>query len=167
MEHTQLRTAVQAAEAYCQAIERAVTSDDPHFLQELFVRLAELYPYVAAIANRPALLQVESVNADMVAVSTYEEARAVERSLAARIGSRDFYHEFFDPFDETSAVSTTLSDDLSDIYGDVLGALRINDVAATASDVATAAELVESFRLHWGMHAIDALRAMHRLVLEN
>jgi hypothetical protein len=63
-------------------------------------------------------------------------------------------------FDLQEPVAGSLSDDLLDVYRDVGKGLRLWD-----ADALTAAtwEWRFSFESHWGDHAIDALRALHRV----
>jgi len=70
------------------------------------------------------------------------------------------YWEVFDPYEEDAPVCTVLSDDVLDIYFDVQRGLDLWD-----RDVPCTAAIWEwrfHFDTHWGDHAIDALRALHR-----
>jgi hypothetical protein len=79
------------------------------------------------------------------------------------LGDHEEYWEVFDPYQEDSLVSTTLSDDILDVYRDVGQGLRLWD-----RDLPREAAIWEwrfHFEWHWGDHAIDALRALHRACL--
>jgi hypothetical protein len=75
-------------------------------------------------------------------------------------GVLDFYWEIFDPYEEDELVGGALSDDLLDIYADVRRGLDLWD-----RDIPKEAAIWEwrfHFEAHWGDHAVDALRALHR-----
>ncbi len=72
----------------------------------------------------------------------------------------EFYWEVFDPYVNEAAVAGSLSDDLLDVYCDVRRGLDL-----WKSKAPRAAAIWEwRFHLdaHWGDHAVDALRALHR-----
>ena len=72
----------------------------------------------------------------------------------------DVYWEVFDPYEEDEPVAGSLSDDILDVYKDVRRGLTLWD-----KDVPRSAALWEwrfHFDSHWGDHAVDALRALHR-----
>lgn len=78
----------------------------------------------------------------------------------------DVYREVFDPYEEGAPVAGSLSDDLLGAYGDVRRGLALwDDGGTTPSDASRLAAIWEwrfHFEIHWGDHAIDALRALHR-----
>ena len=73
----------------------------------------------------------------------------------------DSYWEVFDPYDheDHEPVVGSLSDDLLDVYRDIRGGLWSWEKNATANAIW---EWRFSFESHWGDHAVDALRAIHR-----
>jgi hypothetical protein len=75
-------------------------------------------------------------------------------------GDLELYWEVFDPYENSKPVAGSLSDDLLDIYADVRRGLDLWNC-----DVPKEAAIWEwRFHLeaHWGDHAVDALRALHR-----
>jgi hypothetical protein len=74
-------------------------------------------------------------------------------------GEADLYWEVFDPYENEPPVATTLSDDILDVHRDIGRGLALWDAG---SRVAALWEWHLSFEIHWGDHAIDALRALHR-----
>ena len=78
----------------------------------------------------------------------------------------DVYWEVFDPYEESVPVAGLLSDDLLDVYGDLQRGLVLwNKGGATKSRATRVAAIWEwrfHFEAHWGDHAADALRALHR-----
>jgi len=75
------------------------------------------------------------------------------------VEGRQYYWEVFDPYVEEPPVKGSLSDDLLDVYRDVRRGLLLWDHNAPQAAIW---EWRFSFGVHWGNHAIDALRALHR-----
>ncbi|MBX3217135.1 MAG: DUF5063 domain-containing protein [Labilithrix sp.] len=69
------------------------------------------------------------------------------------------YWEVFDPYKSDEPVAGSLSDDLLDVYRDVRRGLSLWESGHDASAIW---EWRFSFESHWGGHAVDALRALHR-----
>ncbi len=74
-------------------------------------------------------------------------------------GEKDFYWEMFDPYVDEERVGASLSDDVLDVYDDVGRGLGYWDAGHRERAVW---EWRFAFETHWGDHAIDALRALHR-----
>ncbi len=70
------------------------------------------------------------------------------------------YWQVFDPYDHDEPVGGSLSDDLLDVYADLRRGLELWN-----SDAPRSAAIWEwrfHFHAHWGAHATNALRALHR-----
>jgi hypothetical protein len=65
----------------------------------------------------------------------------------------------FDPYELDQPVAGSLSDDLLDVYRDVRRGLALWESRRDADAVW---EWKFHFDAHWGAHAVDALRALHR-----
>jgi len=74
----------------------------------------------------------------------------------------DEYWEIFDPYENEEPVGFQISIDLLEIYDDLRRGFAMRK--AGASEAATIWEWRFQFDIHWGAHAIDALRALHRAV---
>lgn len=74
-------------------------------------------------------------------------------------GEVETYWEIFDPYEEAPLVAGSLSDDVLDVYLDVRLGLQLFDDGHVGS---AAFEWRLLFDSHWGDHAVDALRALHR-----
>lgn len=72
----------------------------------------------------------------------------------------DVYWRVFDPYVEAAPVAGSLSEDLLDVYLDVRRGLDLWKSPAPRS--AAIWEWRFHFDAHWGDHAVDALRALHR-----
>ncbi|MDF2697718.1 MAG: hypothetical protein K0S65_6101, partial [Labilithrix sp.] len=71
----------------------------------------------------------------------------------------DIYWEVFDPYQHEDLVAGSLSDDVLDTYRDVRRGFWFWEQNEVANAVW---EWRFHFQSHWGDHAIDALRALHR-----
>jgi hypothetical protein len=69
------------------------------------------------------------------------------------------YWEVFDPYEQTNMVAAALSDDVLDVYLDVHRGLALWDAEHREAAIW---EWRFHFDIHWGDHAVDALRALHR-----
>jgi hypothetical protein len=74
--------------------------------------------------------------------------------------AREAYFEVFDPYVDDPPVAASLSDDLLDVYLDVRRGLALWDRRAPGG--AALGEWRFHLDHHWGDHAVDALRALHR-----
>lgn len=74
--------------------------------------------------------------------------------------SLDIYWEVFDPYEQERPVAGSLSDDVICVSRDIMRGLVLWGRAVPKS--AAIWEWRFSFDTHWGDHAIDALRALHR-----
>jgi hypothetical protein len=74
---------------------------------------------------------------------------------------KDFYWEVFDPYDhdDNQPVAGSLADDALDVYRDIRRGLALWDASRTRNAIW---EWRFHFDVHWGDHATDALRALHR-----
>lgn len=90
-----------------------------------------------------------------------DECAAISANVADTLGSADRYWMVFDPRCDEAPCVGSLSDDLSDIYRDLRRGLEWFDREAPHD---AAWEWRFTFESHWGNHATDAVRALHRLV---
>lgn len=157
-----------AAEQYCSTIEIAGSLSLYVLLSRLRIELPALY---AAATQLP---DTAFVSDDTGEQSLSNDMRAeIRRLLRERLSTVPSYWHVFDPFEPTSRrsdgtttppepVASELWDDLSDIYDDVKLGLWLGESQASVSDVIW--NWRTSFWLHWGRHALVALRAIHHLL---
>jgi hypothetical protein len=139
---------VDQARQFCDFIEKAQGYSLEKRLSGARQRLLELYDAGTAL---PHVEPPEGVEAG-------PNPQPAEGWLA--LESFETYWEVFDPYEEGEPVVGSLSDDLLGVYRDIRRGLALWD-----KDVPKAAALWEwrfHFDHHWGDHAIDALRALHR-----
>lgn len=145
---TEIAAFVDQARRYCAFVEKAGE-------RSLSVRLADA---------RERLLQLYQAGCALPRIAAPEgNGRGPHPARPeAWPGFEDFeiYWEVFDPYVDEQRVSGSLSDDVLDVYFDVLRGLRLWD--AESAKAAVVWEWRHGFDGHWGDHAIDALRALHR-----
>jgi hypothetical protein len=73
-------------------------------------------------------------------------------------GEYDFYWEVFNPYELEAPVGASLSDDILDIYKDVKKGILLYE---KNKHIEAIWEWKFGFEIHWGSHAVDAIRALH------
>ena len=106
--------------------------------------------------TRPTFDDTSTTHAGITA-DTVRVATNVHDSL----GSAERYRVVFDPHSDEEPCAGSLADDLGDIYRDVRRGLDLFDREAPAD---AAWEWRFAYETHWGAHATDAVRVLHRLV---
>jgi Domain of unknown function (DUF5063) len=143
---------VNQARQFCDFIEKAGKLSLSARLSSARQRLLDVYRAAAAL---PHVEPPEGVEAG---ASPPRPANWVE------FEKFELYSKVFDPYVRETPVTGALSDDLLDVYGDLRRGLDLWD-----QDVPKSAAIWEwrcHFDTHWGDHAIDALRALHRACRE-
>lgn len=138
---------VRAAYDLCELVEKA---GDLPLRERLNGARRVLLPLYAAATELPD-----------AAKSTEKDAPAypVPENWSG-FAEHDDYWEVFDPYQQSAPVGGWLSDDVLDVYRDVRRGLWFWEKNEIADAVW---EWRFSFESHWGDHAIDALRALHRV----
>lgn len=73
-------------------------------------------------------------------------------------GQYDKYWEVFDPYEFEEPLVTSLSDDILDIYEDVKRGIVLYEQNQLLEGIW---QWKINFEIHWGSHAVDAIRALH------
>jgi hypothetical protein len=149
-EHFTRETAAFADQAYqfCDFIERAPAFPLPERLKAARLRLLELYRAGCAL---PHVVPPEGFDAG---------PNPARPGGWAGFDKLEYYWEVFDPYVDEAPVAGSLSDDLLDVYFDVRRGLDL--WRSKAPRTAAIWEWRFHFDAHWGDHAVDALRALHR-----
>lgn len=138
---------IRSAEAFRRLLDERRTFDDARALTMLARSIAELYAASLMLPN------VEPTGNDA--------PPEVSLPSVAVVGAGDVYWEVYDPYEEGNLVCGSLTDDIKDIYRDIVEGLLLFH----RGEVENA---VWSWRFHrqyhWGDHAVDALRALQRLI---
>lgn len=148
----ELAAFVVEAHQYCDFIERASSLALADRLENARRRLLGLY------ATACALPHVEPPEGFEAGPS------AARPEHWARFEDFETYWEVFDPYTDQAPVAGSLSDDLIDVYLDVRRGLDL--WTSRAPRAAAIGEWRFHFDAHWGDHAVDALRALHRACRE-
>lgn len=169
------------AEEFCALVDGREALGRDGLLRAVHIRLAPLYAAALALPGVEAMddgLEESDGDEDQEDVDVAallegsgkdrlgnEQWMALYRSLDALIGEGGLYAEVFDPWAQPpeEPVTGSLADDVADIYRDLADGLtkwRRGEVAAAWW------EWRFGFTIHWGEHAVSALRALHALAAE-
>lgn len=155
---------VDPVTAFASTVERflALCDDDPRPENErLWSLRGALGELIAGTDRLPASWGTYGGGADE---PSYEH-------VVARIGPRypslGFYHDVLNSLDVTADRDRSIGDaidDLADIYSELLSGLGHLRAGRRREAVA---DWLEGFRVHWGRHAVGALRAVHDCLTES
>jgi hypothetical protein len=143
------------AESYCALVEQIEQLEPDEILRRLSVLLPTL---IAKATELPELEPTEGYNAPEISHAAWSERFAAIESTLGHLGGYWTTMEVRSA-SEPDVVSLPVADDLADIWRDLRGGLD------TLTDHGTVADAVWewrfNFEIHWGAHAIEALRAVH------
>jgi uncharacterized protein DUF5063 len=107
---------------------------------------------------------------DLEVSMTNEEWNALFHGLMDRIGPNSCYWTMFDPTQpiqlDDNPVAGNLGDDLADIYRDIIPALKVWNDGGDSVAGGVVDEWRRGFSIHWGNHAVGALRTLHWLEMK-
>lgn len=151
----------KSAQEFCSLLEKSASISDKEFVQQAAYLLATLY---AAGLSLPTLDNEPEEQQASIEDTSFEHTSEIERQTGQKLGKHNLYWEFYDPYDQSNPLTTTLSDDLSDIYRNIKPGLIAYQKGTARSVSAAVWEWKFHFIIHWSDHAVDALRAIHRIV---
>ncbi len=143
----------RSATAFCHFVENAHEYAPGARLRQSREVLARVY--LASLAL-PAPESISTTSTEVVAPPT-----PLAPARWPGFGRFDEYWEVFDPYVEDAMVAGSLSDDVLDVYRDLSRGLLLYERGNTLEAVW---EWAFHRDVHWGAHAIDALRALDRAV---
>jgi hypothetical protein len=155
-----------AAHRFCLLLEFD-PADREEWVRQVLVALAELY---AGAHHLPTGEDLPDFEDDVPGEFSVEddEYYPIVRRVNGLI-QKNSYWAYFDPTEPPDSsekpVLGDLGDDLGDIYRDIKPGLRAwetgrdNYLTALVFDWRT-----PNFESHWGVHAVDAMRALHQIV---
>ncbi|MGM7722157.1 DUF5063 domain-containing protein [Metabacillus sp. Hm71] len=76
-------------------------------------------------------------------------------------GQYNHYWEVFNPYQLEEPVGASLTDDILDIYEDVKRGIHLYEKDEYTGAVS---EWKINFEIHWGSHAVDAIRVLHSAI---
>jgi uncharacterized protein DUF5063 len=136
----------ERARHYCAFIESAAAASAAVRLRSARALLAGLVEAACRLPDGDA--DAPEVEGDLPSPSSWPG-----------FGDLDIYWEIFDPYEQEAAVAGSLSDDLLDVDRDLRRGLAAYDAGQIGAAVW---DWKFHFDVHWGDHAVDALRALHR-----
>lgn len=129
---------------YCSIIESFESNQEHNKLKTLLVSLIDLY------SKALYLPEVESEN---------DEVTDFDISVPKiNFNQYDYYWEVFNPYHLDEPVGGSLSDDILDIYKDVKKGILLYE---KNEHIEAIWEWKLGFEIHWGSHAVNAIRALH------
>jgi hypothetical protein len=139
---------VREARTYCNFVENASNLSLADRLRTARERLLSLYS---------AVLSLPSVEPEDTVAPQTPDVPADWPGFE----DKDVYWEVFDPYehDDNQPVAGSLADDVLDVYRDIRRGLALWDASQRRNAIW---EWRFHFDAHWGDHAVDALRALHR-----
>lgn len=147
-----------AATNFIETVDSLSNLERETFLSSVSRCLAELY----SSALHLPVVEPETAMADETLFPT-EQWAALLQAIKDKIGPQDAYWQVFDSMEKEAPVEGSLAGDISEIYYDLKQDFQLEEKEISHSDLMW--ELRESFREHWGRHAIRALKAIHDLCL--
>jgi Domain of unknown function (DUF5063) len=147
-----------AATNFLETVDSSSELERDTFLASVSRCLAELY---SSALYLPAV-EPETAAVDETPFATAQWAELFQ-SIKEKIGPLDAYWAVFDSAEEEAPVQGSLAGDISEIYYDLRQNFQLEEKQISRADLLW--ELRESFREHWGRHAIEALKAIHALHL--
>lgn len=135
---------IQSAENSCSTIDNFESNQDDNMLKTLLISLIELYSKALHIPEvEPENTQVSDIKVFVPKIN---------------LRQHDHYWEVFNPYTLDEPIRASLTDDILDIYRDVKEGLTLYEKKQHLEAVW---KWKFSFEVHWGSHAVDAIRALH------
>ena len=147
-----------SARAFCTLIERLDSLSEWEFIIASAERLAALYQSGLLLSLRMVDACLSDHNVEGISMDHWQE---LYEELGEKLTKKGLYWEVFDPCKKTEPLIASLADDLAGIYGDVKAGLISYEAGHVSEAVC---HWRESFLIHWGSHAVDALCYLHRII---
>ncbi|MDP4156530.1 MAG: DUF5063 domain-containing protein [Bacillota bacterium] len=139
-----------SAVTFCSIIENFNSNQEENKLKNLLVSLLDLYSKALHLPD------VEPENDEFI---------EVKLSLP-QINFRqcDNYWEVFNPYEFEEPLVASLSDDILGIYGDVKKGIVLYE---QNQEIEAIWQWKFGLEIHWGSHAVDAVRALHSVIFQD
>lgn len=134
----------QSAVKYCSIIENYHSNQDENKLKTLLASLLDLYGKA---------LYLPDIEPENEQLTNFDISRP-----QINFDKYDYYWEVFNPYKIEEPLCGSLSDDTLDIYNEVKKGIILYQKNQYNDAVW---EWKFSFKIHWGSHAVDAIRALH------
>lgn len=159
----------RAARSYCSLLE-VDPVDEKEWITSMLAALAMIYAAAHLLPVFDLPDDVEELP-DTFNVSK-EESVIIRTRIQNILGAKSKYQAYFNPTiindPSEEPVIGELWDDLGDIYQDIKPGLNAWDANRTAYLQNIASDWRwPLFEVHWGHHAVDAMRALHQLAFNS
>ena len=155
---------------FCSVIDDASNLDRAEILGRVYPLLPRLIDQAIAMPRVEEAEDAEEVESDEAlprkSGSTHEERWSLFELLQEKLGDWDRYSEVFDPARDMIPIVGSLADDLADTYFDLKEGLALQEAGETEPS-RVIWEWRFSFDIHWGEHALSALRSLYFRFREN
>lgn len=157
-----------AADRYCALFESEPVEAD-QWVKAVLSALAQVY---AAAHRLPAFgLSEDAPDVPYSFDVTTEEWGAVFGVVSRALARQDEYWAYFDPSEprdsDVQPIFHSLADDLAGIYSDIKPGIRAWE---TGDDRYLETIVIDwkwpLFEIHWGLHAVSAMRALHPIAFD-
>jgi len=149
---------------FCSVIDEASTLDRAEILARIYPLLPRLIDQAIAMPKVEDAAESEDAKTDDDLPEksrwTHDERRQLFKLLQEKLGIWDQYWVIFDPTKDLDAILGSLADDLADIYFDLKEGLALHESGQSVPGKVIW-EWRFSFEIHWGEHALGALRTIH------
>ena len=149
---------------YCSAIDEAAGLERGEILDRVYPLLPRLIDQAIGMPKVAEADEAEDAQSDdelpKASRWTHEERRNLFKLLQEKLSGWDQYWVIFDPTNDLDPVLGSIADDLVDIYFDLKEGLALHE-AGQSEPGQVIWEWRFSFDIHWGEHALGALRAIH------
>jgi hypothetical protein len=141
------------ARKYCSFIDRSASYERAELVERLEQHLVALY---AAALSLPIGIPAD----EDVQRMSHDAWDVIYKRLGAQLGDVSQYWVVYDPFTHEPPLLGDLADDAADIYKDLMEGLAFSEAGKPSEAIW---EWKNSFRLHWGRHAAEALYTLRVL----
>lgn len=158
----------KAADSFCPLLEEEPAESD-QWLMDVLAATAGVYASGHALPDLglPGDALEDALDVPDQLDVTHEEWKRVYNLVHNVLGDQTGYWAYFDPSEPPNsheeAVFGNLADDLADIYRDIKPGLRAWETGVDAYLASIVFDWKLGFGSHWGLHAVGAMRALHRI----
>jgi len=147
---------------FCLFVEKAITFSPFDFLDKSRKILSLLYLKGSLLPKSDYL-----VNEDIETFVTEEDWSLVHDSIQKKLGSFDEYKDvqISETTNNPEIISLSIAEDIADIYQDIKNFISLVNMGTEDTMQDALGECHANFDEYWGQKAVNALKAIHTLLL--
>jgi Domain of unknown function (DUF5063) len=146
MELEEVEEFLDSAISYCEFVENYMVNNDKEKLTQLLISISSLYTLAMSLPKvEPNDTEIYDIKFDVPDV---------------KFEKNDTYWMVFEPYTAEEPLCGSLSDDLIDIYKDLKEGVLLYQ---SDEQVEAIWHWKFNFEIHWGRHAVNAMRALHSI----